>query len=445
MTALDLEALIANGESASLEFKRSLSDSHKIIETIAAMATIGGGTIVIGVRDDGAVAGVTLGRGDVERFVQQVLAQTDPKIYVDVAKAKVAHQTVVVIRVPPGDGPHLAFGRAFYRSGPATVGMTRDEYERRLLDRLRDASGYERRVEDGASWDDIDEDAVRALMASSRDRLPGKNGKETPRTALNKLHLANGDKICVGGLLLFGKDPTRFFPQAVIRARVTRGHSSDAANIEGPLFRQIGEAVRFIERNERVRTERTALQRQEHPEIPRAALREAIANAVAHRDYRSTAPTQIVLDESQLSVWNPGHLPDPLTPASLRLAHPSVPTNPLIARALYLAGYIEEWGTGTLRIIDEMRANDNPEPQFQAQAGGILVSLPIAGSMPSALGERQQKGLKLLRAGKPLSSAQYAKKFAVSARSANLDLQHLETLGLVKRLGQGKTTRWVGV
>ena len=133
---IDIATLIAGGESSSVELKTSLSDTRRIIETIAAMATSSGGHIIVGVRDNGEVVGAAVGKGESERLVQQILANTDPRIFVDVSRQSLGGKTVLLIAVPPSDGPHLAFGRAFFRSGPATVAMTRDEYERRLLDRL---------------------------------------------------------------------------------------------------------------------------------------------------------------------------------------------------------------------------------------------------------------------------------------------------------------------
>src|SRR5262245_41493167 len=116
-TAEELSALIAGGERADVEFKTGLADNRRIVETIPGMATIGGGTILVGVRDDGRTAGASFGRGEVERLVQQILAHTDPKIYVDASEFTLEGKGLLHIAVPPGDGPHLAFGRAFYRTG----------------------------------------------------------------------------------------------------------------------------------------------------------------------------------------------------------------------------------------------------------------------------------------------------------------------------------------
>ena len=104
-------------------------------------------------------------------------------------------------------------------------------------------------------------------------------------------------------------------------------------------------------------------------ELPRGAVEEAIVNAVAHRDYTSNASVQVMLFADRLEVWNPGHLPPPLTPESLRVPHASIPRNPLLAEPLFLVRYIEKAGTGILDMIALCRAAGLPEPQFRQDGG----------------------------------------------------------------------------
>jgi len=158
---------------------------------------------------------------------------------------------------------------------------------------------------------------------------------------------------------------------------------------------QLDDAVRQVRLRLRYRTDRTDLVRREVGELPLAAVREAVVNALVHRDYRSTAPVQVNLTDDRLTVWSPGHLPSPLTVASLRRVHPSIPSNPRIARAMYLAGFIEEWGTGTLRIVDSMREHGNGEPLFEAPLGGVSVTL--LGAEEATLTRRQASVVHLLR------------------------------------------------
>ena len=439
----NLEVLVRQGETACLEFKTTLSDSRKIIETIAAMATIGGGTILVGVKPDGTAAGVAPGEGELERLVQQVLAGTDPRVFVDLDFAQLGGRRVLRVRVPPGDGPHLAFGRAFYRSGPATIAMTRDEYERRLLDRLRESSGFERRTDGGVAVAEADGQAIARFADAARGRGLAV-GAAGSAEVLARLNLCRGDLLTHGGVLLFGRDPQRTLPQATIRAIARRGGAEDARAFEGRLFDQIEETFAFVLRNLKTQTVRENVRRSEAWELPAAAIREVVANAVVHRDYRSTAPIQLRLDDRQLSIWNPGHFPPPITAEMLRRDHPSVPVNPFIARAAYLAGYIEEWGTGTLRVVEAMQANGNGSPLFtEEDHAGVRVVLPLRGAIPEGLAPRQMSFLRTQTADASFTTGDYAAASGVSLRTGQNDLSALEAMGLVRREGRGRLSRWV--
>lgn len=436
----EITKLIEGGETARLELKSSLADSRRIVETIAAIATIGGGCLLIGVRPSGEVAGVELGEETVEQLVQRVLVHTDPRVYVDVERIALDGADVLRITVPPGDGPHLAYGRAFHRVGPATVPMSRDEYERRLLDRMRESGGYERQTI-GLGIDAIDEGAVSRFVELARER--GVSAEDPARAVLERLHLLRGDELTVAATLLFAREPQGPLPQATVRASARRGAFEEAATLEGTVFQQVEGAAAFVARNLRQRVSRENLVRQETPELPSAAVREVIVNALAHRDYRSTAPVQLRVDDGGLSVWNPGHFAPPITPAMLRQEHPSVPTNPLLARALYLAGYLEEWGTGTLRVIEAMRAASQPDPLFEETRGGIGVRLPFAGTDDARLNERQASLLEAVQYGGVFTTAEHAARTGVAHRTALQDILDLESLGFVERRGRGKATRWV--
>jgi ATP-dependent DNA helicase RecG len=444
MTADDLRTILSSGESERVEFKTSLADTKRIVETVAAMAALGGGAILVGVRDDGAVVGLDVGAGTLEQLTQRVLAGTDPKVYVHLIVEHMDGRTVLCIDVPPGDGPHLANGRAFTRSGPATVLMSRDEYERRLLDRLRESAGFERQVVADVSLNELDVDAMRRFVALAEPRGVAWDGD--PAALLERLHLLRGGHPTVGAVLLFGREPQRVLPQATVRLRVARGATEEGASVEGGLIHQIEATVHQVQSRLRRHADRSGLVRRDVAELPAVAVREVVVNAVAHRDYRSTAPTQVHLDDDKLSVWNPGHLPEPLTVAALRLAHPSVPPNPRIARALYLAGLVEEWGTGTLRVVSSMAEQGNPDPVFEASLGGIAVTLPLLGAEHALLTARQSEALqRLARSSAPMRVGDLAEALGVSTRTIQQDLAALESMGLVARQGRGKAVRWAKV
>lgn len=438
---IDTQALLLNGESETVEFKSSLSDTRRVLDTVAAMASIGGGCIIVGVRDDGTVSGVDLGEGALEQLGQRVLAATDPKVFVRMDVEELPGGTVLRIDVPPGDGPHLANGRAFMRSGPATVQMSRDEYERRLLERLRESAGYERHPLPEVGIDDLDVGALERFAELAAPR--GVTWDGDPKSLLDRLHLLREGQVTIGAMLLFGRDPQRLLPQAVVRLRVDRGTLEIGHAVTGSLIQQIEETVRHVKLGLRRVVDRDGVVRQERDELPVVAVREVLVNALTHRDYRSTAPVQVRLDDSRLEVWNPGHLPSPLTVAALRQPHPSVPTNPRIARALYLAGFVEEWGTGTLRVVASMLAQGNQDPVFDARLGGVSVVLPLLGASEGTLTERQRRILSVIRASTTgVRAAAVSDEMDVSLRTVQNDLSALEDLGLVAREGRGRALRW---
>jgi ATP-dependent DNA helicase RecG len=294
----------------------------------------------------------------------------------------------------------------------------------------------------GTVANDIDVEAVRHFATLAAPR--GVSWQGDVSAVLDRLHLLRDGGLTVGALLLFGRDPERTLPQASVRLRVTRGAVEEGEPIGGGLLHVIEETVRQVQLRLRRQADRSGLVRREVDELPLVAVREAVVNAIAHRDYRSTAPIQVRLDDDKLQIWNPGHLPEPLTVDALRRDHPSVPPNPRIARALYLAGFVEEWGTGTLRVVASMAEQGNAEPVFDAELGGFSVTLPLRrGVERSALTERQTALLaRLGGATGSLRVADLSTDLAVSTRTVQNELVALEALGLVVRVGRGKAARW---
>ena len=161
-------------------------------------------------------------------------------------------------------------------------------------------------------------------------------------------------------------------------------------------------------------------------EIPKEVVREAIVNAVAHRDYTSNASVQVMLFSDRLEVLNPGRLPPPLTLEQLRDTHPSVPNNRLLARSLYLAQYIEEMGTGTLDMIRRCGDADLREPEF-TDSGGFKITIWRAkpSGLPESLPESQpedmqSKVIKLLATG-PIPKSELSKKLGHKKISGQLN------------------------
>ena len=178
-------------------------------------------------------------------------------------------------------------------------------------------------------------------------------------------------------------------------------------------------------------------------EIPYKAIREAIVNAVAHRDYTSNAAVQVLVFADRVEVWNPGALPAGLLPESLRKSHSSIPKNPMLADPLYLTHYIEKAGSGTLDMIALCTKAELPEPDFRQDGGQFVVTLwrdwlttDILSSLH--LNDRQLEAIRFLKKEGSLTSALYQSLTSASRQTAARDLKELSGKNIIDRKGMGR-------
>lgn len=224
-----------------------------------------------------------------------------------------------------------------------------------------------------ATYDDIDPEKVRKFIKRAREKrhfpLNFEDGIEQIFSALHVL--TDDGRLTNGALLLFAKDPQRFFRTSEVRCAQFYGTKVEKPirNYQvyiGSLFEMIDLAVGFVMSriDAYVGTRDLSADAPVKYELPETAVAEAIANAVAHRDYTSNASVQVMLFRDRLEVWNPGKLPDGFTIQKLHEVHRSEPTNPVIAHPLFMAGYIEHLGTGTTDIISDCEEAGLRTPEF---------------------------------------------------------------------------------
>ena len=286
------------------------------------------------------------------------------------------------------------------------------------------------------------------MEAARRERnypLPVNTGREK---ALAHLNLLDNGIPTHAAVLLFGKEPQRFLITSEVKC--LHFHGTEVRKpipsyhiYKGTVFDLVDQAVDFIlsKINRRIGTREHSVQAPVEYEMPLEAVREAIVNAVAHRDYSSNASVQVMLFADRLEVWNPGELPPPLTPELLRQPHASIPRNPLIAEPLYLARYIEKAGSGTLDMIERCRAAGLPEPDYEQRAGQWVVTLwrdwltrEVIESF--SLNERQQKAIGIFRQERRVTNTQYQEITGISRATAKRDLEDLVNKGITKTCGR---------
>ena len=318
MTRDELLRLLAQGESQQLEFKRSLAELEDGVRTIVAFANADGGTLLFGVRPNGAAIGVTVGANTSEQVVNAIVDNTDPSLYPRVDYLDVGGQTIIAVTVAAGhDRPHLAYGRAYRRVGAVTAQLSRDEQRRLLLESRPRFDDQPSR----ASLDDIDPVRVRRFLeiAIRRGRLPADSADLPVIEVLRRLNALRvvDDRLTptMAAMLMFARNPQQFAPQSTVGlARfpgATKGTTQivDRVDVIGDLAEIIDRAEAFVHRNTRIASKIYHAQRMEITEYPYPAIREAIANAVIHRDYwQSGSRVQVAVCADRIEIENPGEL-----------------------------------------------------------------------------------------------------------------------------------------
>ena len=284
-----------------------------------------------------------------------------------------------------------------------------------------------------ATLDDLDKEKIRwwTGMAREKRNYPIAYSEENVHRILNSLHLISDDgKVSNAALLLFAKDTQKWFVSALVKCvqfygtKVQKPLASQQI-YGGSVFEVVDQAVAFVMSHIDARVgERTAsAQVNAEYELPVQAVTETIVNAVVHRDYTSTGSVQVMLFRDRLEVWNPGRLPKGMTVEKLSGEHSSLPVNPLLANPVYLAGYIEQVGTGTNDVIDRCVELGLRTPEYHQEEDfrvviwrsdpGVIQSDPGVIQGDSELVENVYK---LICENPSISRAELAKRLETSER-----------------------------
>lgn len=301
---------------------------------------------------------------------------------------------------------------------------------------------------DGAGLKDLSRKRIEwFLETAGRERGFPLKPNTTTQALLTHLNLFDHGKPTNAAMLLFGENPQRFHRTAEIKCIHCHGTEyrrpfASQQIYAGDLFDQANQAYDFVlaKINRAVGTRAGSITAPAIYELPPDAVREAIVNAIAHREYHSNASVEARLFADRLEVWNPGGLPGTLTPDDLRGDHPSVPNNPLIAESLYLTRYIEKAGSGTQRMIELCREAGLPEPDFELRAGSFVLTLWrdwLTADVVRGLNlnDRQLKAVTYLKLQRVITNSAYQSEFDASKRTASRDLEHMLAIGILEKVG----------
>ncbi|GIZ09029.1 ATP-binding protein [Flavobacterium sp. UMI-01] len=362
-------------ESQNIEWKRSWHDDY--LKWICGFANAVGGTIFIGKDDDGVVTHLENYKALMESLPNKIRENLGIICNVNLHDED-GKKHYIEIKVNPYSVPVSLRGRYYYRSGSSKMEMTGNTLNEFLLKKA--GKTWDDVLEEGAELEDIDIESIQQFVkdAIKSGRMPEDIGDLSKEELLEKLRLFDKGKLKRAAVILFGKDPNRFYPN--IKVKIGRFGVNDAdlrfQEVEEGSIVQLLKAVpnqlnyKFFIKP----IDFEGMQRVEKDEYPVAAIREMLLNALVHRSYMGSMVQMRVYDD-KLTIWNEGNLPEGMALESLKRHHISRPRNPLIADVCFKAGYIDSWGRGTIKIFEACAAAGLPEPEISSMDGGILVTL----------------------------------------------------------------------
>jgi len=438
-------------EQQNTEYKQSWHDDY--LKWIAGFANSQGGTIYIGIDDQGNITGIPGYKKlmeDLPNKIRDVLG-----IMAEVNLHETGGLYYLEIVTPPYAVPISLRGVYYTRSGSTKQELRGNALIEFLL--RKTGKTWDDVIEPSATISDLDANAIDFFLKSAErsGRLPITEGLALPEF-LEKLRLSEGGKLKRAAIILFGKDPGKYYPSMPVkmgRFGISDEDLKFQEVAEGNLISLLQEVPDML--NKKFFTKAVSFEgllRIEKGEYPAAALREILLNALVHRDYMGS-PVQIRLYDNRFTSWNEGLLPQGLSLDSLKRQHPSRPRNPLIADVCFKGGYIDAWGRGTLKIWQSCKEAALPEPEIAEMDGGILVTLfkdrlneAILKKM--GLNGRQLKAIAFIAVNGSVSNSSYQQLTGVSKATATRDLaelvEHFKLLERSAASGAGTSYKFIG-
>lgn len=441
---MNIIEILKQSEGKTIEFKRDLSSPINIIRTVIAFANTAGGTLVIGVEDKSHyVVGLSEPHVHEEQLANLISDNIQPNLVPDIDIIPWRETYLLVIRVFPGSARPYYYKKQGMENGAyVRVGSTNRHADNEIIKELQ-------RIVRNESFDEqpmseLSSEVIDFKAASEQLNHIRKLSRKDLET-LEIITYDQGKKIpTVGGVILFGKEREKYFPDAWIQAGRFQGADKslivDNAEFKDYPIDAIPRLLGFIEKHAMQSIHIDGARHHRVWNIPLKAVREAVINAVVHADYsQSGAPIRVAIYDNRIEVDNPGLLRFGLTITDIKQGISKL-RNPVIGRIFHTAGLIERWGSGIQRIISTCLEGGFPEPKFEELATHFRVTIFTTQEKDKHVVDSvNQSILELLKQnGDGLTTARIASTIKLSTRAIRTRLLHLIELGLVAELASSE-------
>lgn len=453
-----------NQENQNIEYKESWRDEY--VKWLCGFANAQGGKLYIGINDKGEVCPVD----NIHKLSEDIPNKIVSFLGI-VADVNTLHKDGIdylEIAVSPSNVPISYKGKYYVRSGSTLQELNGSALQQFVLKKM--GRSWDEVINDQATLNDIDAEAVNYFISKGidADRIPEDLHKATPEEVLKSLGLVDDN----GGLsnaavLLFGKNPQRYYPSAVFKIGRFGCDEADLMFqdvIEGNILQMADRVMDVLKAKYLVSPVRfEGMQRFEKLELPKDAFREILYNAIAHKDYAG-ADIQMHVYDDHIEIWNEGELPAGYTQEILFARHSSKPRNHKIANVFFKAGFIDTWGRGYQKIRKGFEAGGIPMPKVENFCGGVQISIErtnfikmshvgrnvvsdvvsdVVSSSQAQLTERQKNILELIRKDTFVSAQQMSEVLSVVHRTIQRDLADMQRKGVLIREGNTSAGHWV--
>lgn len=432
-------------ESQNIEWKESWRDEY--LKWICGFANAQGGVLNIGINDNGVPVGLKDTKTLLEDIPNKIVTLLG--IVADVNLQEKNGVDYIEIVVPKSNMPIAYKGVYHYRSGSTKQELKGQALQDFLLRKL--GMTWDDMADERASIDDINPEAVAYFqkVAVANKRMSKEAVSDDILVVLQNLNLINDDgKIKKAALLLFGKQPEKFVSAPYFRIGRFRKDDTDLLfqdSVECDLIRMADRVVELLKSKYLISPiHYEGLQRIEDLEIPEAALREAIFNAIIHKDYTGVHIQMKVWDD-RIEIWNDGGLPYDMSIEKLLGPHSSKPRNVNIASVFYKAGFIESWGRGILKIQKGFEEAGIKAPQFEEDCGGVRITMyrNIATTTKEKnQGETKEKIIELIRSNPHITQKEMCEALGLSQGGIEYQMRNLKQKGIIKRVGGDRGGHW---
>lgn len=438
-------------ELQNVEYKASWRDEY--LKWVSGFANAQGGKIFIGIDDSGQVIGVE----DYKKLMDEIPNKTVNHLglVVDVNLHAQKGKHYIEIDVPVSTVAISYHGAYHYRSGSTKQELKGAPLQQFLLKKMG-RTWDDLSVGEKATLADLDERAISYFLrlALKSGRIAEDADRHDTQALLENMELVNEDgELKNATILLFGKNPKRYFLTSYFK--IGRFGISDADlrfqdTVEGNIFEMVDKVMERLKEKYLISPiSYEGLHRIETLEYPEEGLREALLNAVVHKDYTDNSTIQLSVYDDKLILWNPGILPFDITVDRLKKKHPSRPRNRYIADIFFRAGYIESWGRGIEKMVESFKKAGLPEPVFEELAGGLQVTLmkdiyTEEYLRKLNLNERQVKAVLYIKEHGSITNSNYQQLNNTVHRTAARDLEKLLEEQIIDRIGTtGRGTSYV--